>query len=299
MRSIHGILPAAITPLDDSGRFVPETFERLLARLYGAGVDGVYVCGTTGEGTLLPLDQRQAIVETAVGATPPDRTVIVHVGGPSLPDAIALAAHAARAGAHAVSSLPPTSSPFSFSDVFRYYQALAQASDLPLLVYYYPEISPSIATADQLEAVCALPNVCGVKFTDFDLYRMASMGRPGRAVFNGRDEALAAGLLMGATGGIGTFYNVAPELFVGIYKAASLGRWEDARAGQLRANVLIRAVLRHPLFPAIKQMLAWSGIDCGACLPPRGRLEPGQQKTLRNELAAAGFDELVRFAPAE
>lgn len=296
---IQGILPAAITPLDDSGKFAAGTFERLLDRLYRAGVNGVYVCGTTGEGTLLPRDQREAIVETAVACTPPDRTVIVHVGAPSLSDAVALAAHAARVGAHAVSSLPPTSSPFGFQDVFRYYQALAQASELPLLVYYFPEVSASIATTDQLEAVCALPNVCGVKFTDFDLYRMASMSRPGRGIFNGRDEVLAAGLLMGATGGIGTFYNVTPDLFVEIYTAAAEGRWEDARAAQLRVNTLIRIVLRHSLFPAIKQILAWSGVDCGVCLPPRAPLDAGQRKTLRTDLAAAGFDELVRFAPAE
>lgn len=299
MKSLQGILPAAITPFDDAGRFVPKTFERLLARLYGAGVHGVYVCGTTGEGTLLSRDQRQAIVETAVASSPPDRKVIVHVGAPALSEAVALAAHAARAGAHAVSSLPPTSSPFGFPDVFRYYQALAQASELPLLVYYFPEVSQAISTTDQLEAVCALPNVCGVKFTDFDLYRMASMGRPGRGVFSGRDEVLAAGLLMGATGGIGTFYNATPEIFVGIYRAAEESRWEDARAGQSRANVLIRAVLRHPLFPAIKQILAWSGIDCGACLPPRAPLDARQQKTLHADLAAAGFEELVRYAPAK
>lgn len=298
-RSMRGILPAAITPLDDAGTFAPAVFERLLERLYGAGADGVYVCGTTGEGTLMSRGQRQAVVETTVACTPPDRTVIVHVGAPSLPEAIGLAAHAARAGAHAISSLPPTSSPFGFPDVFRYYQALAAASELPLLVYYFPEVSQSIATADQLESLCALPNVCGVKFTDFDLYRMASMGRPGRGVFSGRDEVLAAALLMGATGGIGTFYNLTPELFVGIYEAAAAGRWEDARAGQLRVNTLIRCVLRHPLFPAVKQILAWSGIDCGACLPPRARLDAEQQKTLRADLAAAGFDGLVRFAPRD
>jgi N-acetylneuraminate lyase len=296
---IQGILPAAITPLDDAGQFVAKTFERLLDRLYGAGVDGVYVCGTTGEGTLLSRQQRQAIVETAVACTPPDRKVVVHVAAASLSEAIALAAHAARAGAHAVSSLPPTSSPFGFHDVFRYYQALAQASELPLLVYYFPEVSQAIATTDQLAAVCELPNVCGLKFTDFDLYRMASMGRPGRGVFNGRDEVLAAGLLMGATGGIGTFYNVTPELFVEIYRAAAAGRWEEARAAQRRVNTLIKIVLGHPLFPAIKQMLAWSGLDCGVCLPPRSRLEPAQQTALRTGLAAAGFDDLVRFAPAE
>ena len=94
-----------------------------------------------------------------------------------------------------------------------------------------------MARVEQLEELCSLPNVIGVKFTDFDLYRMAAVARPGRAVFNGRDEVLAAGLLMGADGGIGSFYNLAPDLFVALYDAAVAGRWDEARAIQQRINV--------------------------------------------------------------
>jgi N-acetylneuraminate lyase len=290
---MRGILPAAVTPLDDAGRFVPAGLERLLERLYDAGVHGVYVCGSTGEGMLQSREQRQAIVDTTMACTPRGRQVIVHVGAASLADALALSAHAAKAGAHAISSLAPTSAQFSFGDIWRYYEALARATDLPVIVYYFPEVSPAISTADQLETLCALPNVIGVKFTDFDLYRMANLTRPGRTVFNGRDEVLAAGLLMGADGGIGTFYNLLPELFVQIYTAASAGRWDEARAVQQRVNALIRITVQFPLFPAVKQMLAWSGLDCGDCLPPRGRLDTHQQGRLRDALVASGFDELV------
>ena len=75
------------------------------------------------------------------------------------------------------------------------------------------------------------------------------MTRPGQSVFNGRDEVLAAGLLMGASGGIGTFYNLLPDLFVRIYTAATAERWEDARAAQLRVNTLIRAVAAPSALP--------------------------------------------------
>ncbi|MEO8620765.1 MAG: dihydrodipicolinate synthase family protein [bacterium] len=288
--SLHGILPATITPLDDDGRFVPQVFERLLERLYAAGVHGIYVCGTTGEGMLQSIEQRQSIVETAVACTPADRHVVVHVGAASLAEALALSAHAAKAGAHAISSLPPLSGQFPFADVHRYYSALAHNSDLPLLVYYFPDLSSSIGTTEQLETLCDLPNVIGVKFTDFDLYRMAQVTRPERAVFNGRDEVLVAGLLMGASGGIGTFYNLVPELFVSIYNSAMAGRWDEARSLQQRVNALIRITLKYPVFPAVKQMLAWSGLDCGSCLPPRGRLDDGQQLELQKQLAQNDFN---------
>ena len=290
---MRGILPAAVTPLDEDGKFLPAVLEQLLARLYGAGVHGVYLCGSTGEGMLQPPEQRQAIVETAMACTPRDRTVMVHVGAASLQEALALSSHAAKAGAHAISSLPPTSAQFSFADLRRYYEALAARSDLPLVVYYFPDAAPAIDTAEQLEALCDLPNVLGVKFTDFDLFLMGNLVRPGRAVFNGRDEVLAAGLLMGAGGGIGTFYNLLPELFVEIYDAATSGRWDRARDVQRRVNIALRIALQFPFFPAVKQMLAWSGLDCGVCLPPRAGLDADQQHRLREALAAAGFDQLA------
>jgi N-acetylneuraminate lyase len=293
MSTIRGILPATVTPFDETGRFAPAVFERLLERLYGAGVHGVYVCGSTGEGMLQPLGQRQAIVETAVACTPPDRHVVVHVGAASLHEAVTLSSHAAKAGASAISSLPPLSGQFGFSEVLRYYEALAKASDLPLLVYYFPDLSPAIGSTEQLETLCALPNVVGVKFTDFDLYRMSQVMRPERSIFNGRDEVLAAGLLMGADGGIGTFYNLVPEMFVRIHTAADVSLWDEARTVQERVNALIRSTLPFPLFPAVKQILAWSGLDCGACLPPRARLTAAQQRKLHKSLVEAGFDELV------
>jgi N-acetylneuraminate lyase len=294
--SLQGILPATITPLDDKGRFAPAIFEQLLDRLYGAGVHGVYVCGMTGEGMLQPIEQRKAIVEAAIACTPQGRHVVVHVGAASLDDAVTLSSHAAKAGAHAISSLPPLSAQFAFSEVLRYYETLSRASELPLLVYYFPDVSPSLGTAEQLETLCALPNVFGVKFTDFDLYTMALVTHPARSVFNGRDEVLAAGMLMGANGGIGTFYNVLPELFVRIYTAATAGQWEEARLAQQRANVFIRITLQFPLFPAVKQILAWSGLNCGGCLPPRAPLSAEQQTLLRQNLIDAGFADLIAHA---
>jgi N-acetylneuraminate lyase len=291
--TIRGILPATITPFDDGGRFAPAVYERLLERLYGAGVHGIYVCGSTGEGMLQSTAQRMAVVDTSMACTPRDRHVVVHVGAASLDEALALASHAAKTGAHAISSLPPLAGRFSFPEVLAYYDALARGSDLPLIVYYFPEVSASITTTEQLETLCALPNVIGLKFTDFDLFRMAQVRAPGRSIFNGRDEVLAAGLLMGADGGIGTFYNLVPELFVGIHAAAVAAEWEKARLLQQRVTALIALTLKFPIFPAVKQMLAWSGLDCGACLPPRGPLSVEQRRLLRESLEAAGFNELA------
>jgi N-acetylneuraminate lyase len=97
-------------------------------------------------------------------------------------------------------------------------------------------------------------------------------------------------MLMGASGGIGSFYNLIPELFVEVYDLAAKGKWGEARRAQDRINQLIALTIRFPVFPAIKKMLEWSGIDCGHCLGPRRSLTPHEEAELRTALEAASFN---------
>jgi N-acetylneuraminate lyase len=276
----RGVFPAVVTPFEATGEFATETFERLLAHLYDTGVHGVYVCGQTGEGVLQPVSMRQQVAETALRCTPKDRTVILHVGAARVADAIQLARHAEGVGASAVSSLPPAGN-YSYAELRGYYQQLAEASNLPLLVYYYPEASRLTVTLDHLLELCEIPNVVGLKFTDFDLYKLHQISQSGKVIFNGRDEVFAAGLLMGAGGGIGTFYNLVPELFLQIYQSARSGEWDEARRAQDQVNELIRITLQFPMLSAVKTMLKWQGFDCGQCLAPRQNLTQVQERQLR------------------
>lgn len=281
-------MPAAVTPLDDEGRLRERGYGELLERCYETGCHGVYVCGQTGEGLQLPLKVRERAVEVAVAHTPDGRSVVVHVGASNTADAVRLARHARSVGAHAISSLPPGSA-YSFAEVRSYYEAIASASELPVLIYYFPEFSAAIRTVEDVLSLCEIPNVAGLKFTDFDLYRLSLIQRAGHTILNGRDEVLAAGLLMGAHGGIGSFYNLVPELFVALYEAASESRWAEARALQDRINDLIRAVLSFPMLAAIKRLLTWSGIECGYPVEPRRRLTGEEESALRAAVERAGF----------
>ena len=133
---LQGVLPAVVTPLTRNEDFAADSFELLLEKLYAAGTHGIYVCGQTGEGLSQPLEMRKRVAELAVKSSARDKTVVVHIGAGRTADAVELARHAARIGAHAVSSLPPEAR-FSFDEVREYYAAIAAASNLPLLVYYF------------------------------------------------------------------------------------------------------------------------------------------------------------------
>lgn len=283
MTEIHGVLPALVTPVNNAGEFQPKPFEQLLHRVYQAGVHGVYVCGQTGEGFQLSLNDRRAATECAVHNSPRHANVIVHVGAPTTADSVALARHAGRSGAHVISSLPPAGN-YSFEEIRQYYEALADASELPLLIYYFPSMAPSIRSTEQILELCAIPNVIGLKFTDSDFYRLWAIRQSGAVVFAGSDEMLIAGLMMGANGGIGSTYNLIPETYVALYRLTSEKRWEEARALQGKINQFIQVILRYPVHPAIKELLAWSGIDCGSCIPPRRELTGEERTALRTAI---------------
>jgi len=285
---MEGILPALVTPIADDGSVAVGPLEKLLERLYSAGVHGMYVCGQTGEGLLQTAAMRKTVAEAAVRCSPPGASVIVHVGAYRPEEAIELARHAAAAGAHAISSLPPLGA-YSFAEIRQYYERLARASDLPLLVYFFPEVCPAISSRAQLDELLAIPGVVGLKYTDFDLFRLSRISLSGKVVFNGRDEVLAAGLLMGAHGGIGSFYNITPELFLEVWRHARAGNWAEARRAQDAINELIEITLRFPIFPALKRMLTWAGIDAGRCLAPRRELTPAEEAALQEQLRASRF----------
>src|SRR5947208_15551966 len=111
-RELRGILPALMSPLNGDHSVNVPVMRELLARLYAANIDGLYVCGNTGQGLLLSIDARRTMLETVVRHSPPGKLVIAHVGADNLNDAVELARHAAETGADAISSLPPSSADF-------------------------------------------------------------------------------------------------------------------------------------------------------------------------------------------
>lgn len=282
--TLAGIFPALVTPLKADGSIHYASLEKLLERVYSAGVDGLYMCGTTGEGVLLPSAERQKIVEAATRNSPRDKQVIVHVGARTLDIAEELAKHAERSQASAISCIRAPG--INHEEMLAWYGLLATATHLPFLAYYFPASTGHPLTVDQLMEICEMPGVSGIKYTDYDLYALSLLARAGYRMFNGRDEVLAAGLLMGASGGIGSIYNLVPEWFVDLRKQATAADWLAARAIQDRINDLLRVLLRFPFLPAIKQVLTWEGIDCGGTVGDGPALSPDQQSSLRESIAA-------------
>ncbi len=288
MKKLEGILPAIVTPIDQTGTFEVRAYEQLLAHVYAAGVHGIYVCGQTGEGLQQSSAQRKLVAEASVRLSPPAKIVMIHVGALSTAEAVALAEHAAAIGADAISALPPIGN-YSFAEIKAYYRAIAAASALPLLIYYFPAFAPAINSIHQLLELYEIPNIHGLKFTDADLFKMSELKRQGATIFYGTDEMLTAGLIMGADGGIGSFYNVMPKLFVQLYELTRQNEWLQARAVQATINEVIAIGLRYPVHASVKAMLQELGVNCGGCIPPRRNLSTEELIDLKQCFAQTQF----------
>ena len=295
MTDFYGIYPAIVTTFDKQGAFDPTAMRRMVQHQLAANVHGFYVCGGTGEGMLLTVEERKAVLETVLDEVGDRAGVIAHIGAFQTADTMILARHACDVGADAIAAIPPAY--FYLPDelgIIQYYTALSEASSLPILAYNIPQRTGVKMTVDLLDQLLELPNIVGMKESSGDLYYLSQFFVGGRkpVVFQGEDSALLAGLLMGACGGIGGSYSIMPQLFVKLWDAFQAKDMDAAAQVQLRINELIIAFEGYGnMFSAVKQMLAWMGMECGTGRMPNRPLTDDETTALRKSLDEVGFFE--------
>jgi N-acetylneuraminate lyase len=256
---LSGIMPALVSPHDGRERLAVRPLEKHIDWLYAAGVHGLYVCGATGEGYSMRLNQRKTAAQVAVECSRGRGAVIVHVGAQCTRDAAELAAHAAKAGADAIASIPPIGK--SHTELLAYYREIARASGLPAIVYYIPVLTKYDASLQELLDLLAVPGVAGIKYTDWDMFKMYRIlqAKPDAVVFHGMDEIFAFGAMYGASGGIGTWHNVVPKTFVAIWDAVQAGRLSEALKLQKEFLILADAAWRIGARQSIDLMIRSQG----------------------------------------
>jgi N-acetylneuraminate lyase len=215
---LKGILPAVVSPYREDGSFDDELYAGHIEYLFKSGIDGLYINGATGDSGQMTITERKLAAETAVAlGKKQGGASIVHVGSNSTRDSIDLACHAALIGADAVSAMPIANT--SAFQLNRYYEDIARASGLPLLVYFIPALTHRDIGLEEMLRLLEIDQVIGFKFSDYNLFYMKRilLSRPDTVVFNGNDEIFTFGILNGAKGGIGMTYNVFPKLYQSIY----------------------------------------------------------------------------------
>jgi len=218
-----GVLPPITTPMDSSGAVDFEALRRHITRLEMAGVDGLIPCGSTGErATLTPDEHRQVIKMTVETASTP---VLAGTGASSTQEAIELTQHAADTGADGGLVIYPYYSWPANDNVVRHYEAIADAADIPIVIYNIPKRTGRNLEADATVELAKHPNIAGIKESSGDVNQIFELLRRTRDldfdVLSGYDSQALSTILMGGTGVTSVAANVFPETVVNLYQAAS------------------------------------------------------------------------------
>lgn len=284
--NMKGIIPALVTPFKDDFSIDHDALRLMIDHHIANGVDGFYICGSTAECFLLTQDERKSLVETIVNHTAGRVPITAQIGNIGTAMAVDLAQHAAATGVDAVSSVPPFYFKFSVSELASYYEAIAKASNLPVIIYSIPAFSGVAITHENIKTILDASGAEGLKYTSYDLFELERIHRayPDLKLFNGHDEVFANALPIGLTGAIGSTFNVMPQKYQRI--KAAYERGDNAAAAQMQAdtNVLIDALIKTGVNAGIKYLLTKRGIPCGNCRPPFGQLTE-ENKALLDSIA--------------
>ena len=282
-----GIMPALVSPVTDDGKVLVKETEKLVKWQLSQGVNGFYICGSTGEGLLLNPNTRKQLLEVVLDAAGGKAPVITHVGAIDLPTTLELARHAKEAGAAAVSSIPPIYFQYGEKEVINYYKEVAAMAEIPLVMYGVGLANTKL-TVSLVEELMKVENIIGIKWTYPDYYSMGRLKEINNGninVINGPDEMLVCGLAIGADAGIGTTYNVMPGLFVKLFDAYQNGRVEEAKQIQHAINRVITVLLKYHGIASTKELLCHMGFAVGQCTKPLRRLDDEERRAFLSEVS--------------
>ena len=292
MKRFQGVMPALVTPLREDETLNVPVLRQLLDRLLAQGADGFYIGGATGEGIALPREVRESLTEEAIGHVKGRKPCIIHIASTNFREAVELAKHAERAGADAVSAIPPLFYHYDEDDVYGYYRRLAESVHIPMMIYYNPAAGVSM-NADFAARMFEVDNITAIKWTSSDyagVMRLKDVTHGEMNIMNGPDDMLFVGLSAGADGGIGTTYNMMLPRIRRIYVNFISGNQKEALKAQAEVVGIIEAFKKYECVPGVKGVLECQGYAMGDAAFPMKRYSGEEKKEMFAELLLAGLE---------
>ena len=234
----QGSLVALVTPMTEDGAIDEDRWRSLLAWHRSAGTSGVVVAGTTGESASLSESEFVRLLSAAVDEVGGTLKVIAGTGFPSTAGTLARTALAARLGADAALVVTPAYTRPSQRGLLAHYLAVADAAELPLILYNVPARTAVDLLPETSLALARHPRIVAIKEAVGDPERVLRLVAGGLEVLSGDDFSCCESMLAGARGVVSVAANVVPEVFAHMADLALSGRAEQARAINARMRDL-------------------------------------------------------------
>ena len=282
IKKYEGIIPALYACYEDDGSISVERTKVLTQWFIDQGVQGLYVGGSSGECIYQSKEERKAVLEAVMEVAKGKITIIAHIACNNTADSQELAAHAESLGVDAIASIPPIYFKLPPHAIAKYWNDMsAAAPNTDFIIYNIPVLAGVALTVPLLNEMMKNPKVVGVKNSsaatqDIQMWRDEGIKKNREfVVFNGPDEQLISGLVMGATGGIGGTYGAMPKLYVELYRCVKAGEMDKALQIQNDCCRIIYKLCSGTgnMYGMIKESLRRMGCpDCGSVRAPLAEL---------------------------
>jgi 4-hydroxy-tetrahydrodipicolinate synthase len=291
MTDFHGVFPYLVSPVDSDGNVGADVLGRLCDDLVKSGVHGLTPLGSTGEFAYLGREQRLAVVQATIEAAQRRVPVVAGVAATSTQDAVAQAKACQKLGADGILAILEAYFPLSDAQIESYFRAIADAVDIPVVIYTNPQFQRSDLTLDVVARLAEHPRIRYIKDASTNTGRLLSiMNRCGDSikVFSASAHIPAAVMLIGGVGWMAGPSCIVPRQSVALYELCKAQRWDEAMALQRRLWRLNEAFARYNLAACIKAGLAIQGYAVGDPIAPQTALGADERKVIEAVLRDIG-----------
>ena len=299
-KKLEGLIAAPFTPMQGDGSLnlaiIPAYYEMLKAN----GVKGAFICGSTGEGVSLSLNEKKAVAEVWAAVAKDDHDFIVMplLGGTCLADCKELALHANEIGLNAISFTAPFYfKPASVEILANCCKEIAAVvPDMPFYYYHIPVLtSVNFPMIDLLKAVDNLiPNFAGIKYTHEDFMDFLSCKNFSNGKYDmlwGRDENMLPALALGTKAAVGSTFNYAAPLYYDLIDAFNNGNLQTANSLQQKSIDMITLLGKYGGIATGKAYMKLLGIDCGEFRLPVKNMSTEQFEAFKKDTEQIGFSK--------
>ncbi|MGF2946649.1 4-hydroxy-tetrahydrodipicolinate synthase [Mycobacterium sp. Lab-001] len=283
------LLTAMVTPFDADGCLDTAAAARLANHLVDAGCDGLVVSGTTGESPTTTDDEKLELLRVVLETVGDRARVVAGAGTYDTAHSVRLARACAAEGAHGLLVVTPYYSKPPQSGLIAHFSAVADATELPMLLYDIPGRSVVPIEVGTLRTLASHPNIVGVKDAKADLHGGGQViAETGLAYYSGDDALNLPWLAMGAIGFISVISHVAAGQLRELLSAFSSGDIATARKINVSLAPLCNAMTRLGGVTMSKAGVRLQGIDAGEPRLPQMAATPAQIDALADDMRAAG-----------
>ena len=288
MTDLHGVFPYLVSPVDADGRVKSDVLGRLADDLIGTGVHGLTPLGSTGEFAYLSNEQRAAIVRATIEAAAGRVPVVAGVASTATADAVTQARLYAKLGADGILAILESYFPLGEAQVEAYFRAIADAVDVPVVLYTNPQFQRTDLSLDVIARLAEHPRIRYIKDASTNTGRLLSiMNRCERLkVFSASAHIPACVMLIGGVGWMAGPACVIPRQSVRLYELCSDGKWAEAMALQRELWRINEVFARFNLAACIKAALTLQGYDVGDPIAPQCPLGAEERRIIAAALAA-------------